>query len=70
VGRLQQVSTPGHGAGDQRFQALLAGIGGHGAGGCVWLGASLGHAMGWPWAGGVQILCYRTAVETALGDLP
>jgi hypothetical protein len=32
VGRLQQVGAPGHGAGNQRFQALLAGIGGHGAG--------------------------------------
>ena len=31
VGWLQQVGAPGHGAGDQRFQALLAGIGGHGA---------------------------------------
>lgn len=32
VGRLQQVDAPGHGAGDQRFQALFAGVGGHGAG--------------------------------------
>jgi hypothetical protein len=31
VGRFQQVGDPGHGSGDQRFQALLAGIGGHGA---------------------------------------
>jgi hypothetical protein len=31
VGRFQQVGAPGHGSGDQRFQALLAGIGGHGA---------------------------------------
>jgi hypothetical protein len=30
VGRLQQVGAPGHGAGDQRFQSLFAGVRGHG----------------------------------------
>jgi hypothetical protein len=42
VGRFQQVGAPGHGSGDQRFQALLAGVGGHGAGRMVGLGSVWG----------------------------